>query len=318
MTTPVVSVVIPVYGVEHYIENCLRSLFAQTFRAFEIILVDDESPDASVAIAQALLEAQALPFQILHQKNQGQGAARDNGIRHAAGKYVICVDSDDTVSPIFLEKLCGEAEKSGSRVCFCLFQMTDENSVFQFSDQRAGFQPISRPEMLHRFLCRTLIPILPAMLMRRELLLEKGITAMPGCRFTEDIYYMWLVFSAAEIVSYTTMPLYNYLLRENSTMTASSKERILSGYQALCGLSGDPRFQVDFPGRAYVLPRWVLGALNSTARICTYSDFMDVAKQMDYAAQMRRMKGFPERKGRILALLLRYLPGFYYEIVRRK
>ena len=315
MSSPAISVVIPVYGVEAYIENCIRSVLAQTFRDFEILLVDDGCQDHSIPLAVALLENGDIPFRVIHQENAGQGPARDHGIREAKGDYVICIDSDDTVSPVFLEDLYAAARTHHADVAFCLFQMVNPSQVFEFSQQRSSYNVISRPDMLHRFLCRTLIPILPTMLMRRELLVENGLTTAQGCRFSEDVYFMWLVFSNVAAVVYSTAPLYNYLRRESSTMTASTADRILSGYRAFCGLMDDSRFLSDFPGAELLLPRWVLGALNSSARICDYGTFMDIARQMDYRTHMKKLLRFPERKARILAALLLISTRKYYRVL---
>ena len=318
MSSSAISVVIPVYGVERYIENCIRSVLAQTFRDFEVLLVDDGCRDRSIPLAVALLENGDIPFRVIHQENQGQGPARDHGMREARGEYVICVDSDDTVSPVFLEELYAAARAHRADVAFCLFQMVDEEGIFRFNRQRGVYQTISRPDMLHRFLCRTLVPILPTMLMRRELLLRYGISTAQGCRFSEDVYLMWLVFSRAETITYTSAPLYNYLRRENSTMTASTAERILSGYAAFCELAADARFAPDFPEAGFLLPRWVLGALNSSARICDYETFINIAKHMDYRVHMKRLRRFPERKARVLAGLLLCAPRVYYRLLHRE
>lgn len=312
---PAISVVVPVYGVEKYIEDCIRSVLAQTFRDFEILLVDDGCLDQSIPRAAALLEQGDIPFRVLRQENQGQGPARDHGIREAAGEYVVCIDSDDTVSPVFLESLYHSALSHNADVSFCLFRMVGLDGISAFSDTEPVFQSISQQEMLHRFLCRTLIPILPSMLMRRDFLMKYDLSSVNGCRFSEDIYFMWLVFSNADTIVYSSAPLYNYLRRENSTMTASSTARILTGYSAFCALMKDSRFRAEFPDADLLLPRWVLGALNSSARIYDYATFLEISQQMDYQAKMKQLHRFPEPKARILAGLLLLSPKLYYKIL---
>ena len=315
---PKISVIVPVYGVERYIENCLRSIAAQTFSDFELLLIDDGCKDRSVELAEAYLRTTAMNWRIFHQENAGQGAARDHGIREARGEYVICVDSDDTVAPIFLEDLYTAAQTHHADVAFCLSQMVSEAQSLQFCQQRGVYQSISKAEMLHRFLCRTLVPILPSMLMRRDLIMQNRLSTAQGCRFSEDLYFMWLVFSNAETIVYSAAPLYNYLRRENSTMTASSAERILTGYRAFCALPADPRFHAEFRDAEYLRPRWVLGALNSTARISSYGDFMSVAEQMDYRNYMKALGHFPEWRARMLSRLLLISPRLYYEFLRQR
>ena len=85
---------------------------------------------------------------------------------------------------------------------------------------------------------------------------------------------MWRIFAEAEEVVSIEVPLYYYLFHQNSTMTSSSAERILTGYQAFTALTTDGSFAADFSERPFILPRWVLGALNSTARIAeNYGSF---------------------------------------------
>ena len=315
---PKISVIVPVYGVELYIENCLRSIAAQTFSDFELILVDDGSQDRSIGLAEAYLRSTALTWRIIRQENAGQGIARDHGVREAKGEYVVCVDSDDTVSPVFLEELYTAAQTYHADVAFCLFQMVPEARSLQFTRQKSVYQSISRPEMLHRFLCRTLIPLLPSMLIRRSLLLEHAIHAPAGCRFSEDVYVMWRVFAVAEQISYTSAPLYNYLTRPASTMAASSAGRILTGYTAFHALLHETDFLAGFSERNWILPRWVLGVLNSAARILPYQAFLSVAEQVDYAHCMTALRHFPEWKARLLSQLLLISPKLYYKLLHRR
>lgn len=314
-----ISVIVPVYGVELYIESCLRSIAAQTFSDFELILVDDGCLDRSVELAEAYLRTTALNWRVLHQENAGQGPARDHGIREARGEYVVCIDSDDTVAPCFLQALYEAAFETQSAVVFSGYRMCVPGEDVPAETAHEECAILSRQEVLHRFLCRTLIPILPAMLLRRSFLTEHGIHATAGCRFSEDMYVMWRIFAEAEEVVSIEVPLYYYLFHQNSTMTSSSAERILTGYQAFTALTADGSFAADFSERPFILPRWVLGALNSTARIAeNYDSFFAVAEQMDYLRHMAALRQFPEGKARILSQLLRISPKLYYRLLHRR
>jgi len=98
---PLVSVVIPVYNVEQYIQEALDSALKQTYRNIEIIVVDDGSPDNSVAIIQKRYNDPRL--RIVRQRNRGLAGARNTGIRHASGQYVAFLDSDDFWQPNKIE-----------------------------------------------------------------------------------------------------------------------------------------------------------------------------------------------------------------------
>ena len=89
-----ISVIIPVYNMAYYLEECLDSVLRQTLKEIEIIMIDDGSTDESLAVMKEFQKKYS-NIKILRQANQGAGAARNNGIKHALGKYVAMVDPDD-------------------------------------------------------------------------------------------------------------------------------------------------------------------------------------------------------------------------------
>ncbi|WP_370097275.1 glycosyltransferase family 2 protein [Streptacidiphilus sp. MAP12-20] len=109
------SVVVPVYNVESYLQECLDSIAAQTFDAFECVMVDDGSTDGSAAIAEAFAAADPR-FRLVRQENQGLGAARNTGWRNVAAgaEYLTFVDSDDTLPPDAYERMIESLDKTGS------------------------------------------------------------------------------------------------------------------------------------------------------------------------------------------------------------
>lgn len=108
MGSPKVSVIVPVYGAEHYLGKCVDSLTVQTLSDIEIILVDDGSPDRSGEIADTYAEKDSR-IRVLHKENGGLGSARNAGMKMATGKYLAFLDSDDWVKPVMYEKLYREA-----------------------------------------------------------------------------------------------------------------------------------------------------------------------------------------------------------------
>lgn len=99
---PKISVIVPVYKVEKYIEECIESILAQTLSDIEIILVDDGSPDKSGIICDKYVEKDHR-VKVFHKKNGGVSAARNYGMDHAQGEWLCFVDSDDTIEPTYLE-----------------------------------------------------------------------------------------------------------------------------------------------------------------------------------------------------------------------
>lgn len=112
-----ISLIIPVYNVSKYIERCLKSIIKQTYNHFECILVDDASPDDSIAICERMIAAYEGPirFRILHHEhNRGLSAARNTGIDAATGDYILFIDSDDIISNDCVENLMAPMLKDNS------------------------------------------------------------------------------------------------------------------------------------------------------------------------------------------------------------
>ena len=115
---PEISVIVPVYKAEAYLHACIDSILSQTFSDFELILVDDGSPDNCGAICDDYA-ARDSRVRVIHQKNQGQAAARNHALAAAKGDWVCFVDSDDAVHPQMLERLRQAAAESGAAMSMC-------------------------------------------------------------------------------------------------------------------------------------------------------------------------------------------------------
>lgn len=126
---PEISVIVPVYKVESYLQRCIASILAQTFTSFELILVDDGSPDRCPAICDEYAKKDSR-IHVIHQLNSGVSAARNKGIEWAKAnsdsQWISFVDSDDWVHPLFLEYLLLAAQKYQVPVSCCKFQRVQE------------------------------------------------------------------------------------------------------------------------------------------------------------------------------------------------
>ena len=114
--TPYFSVIVPMYNVQRYIKLCINSILNQTFKDFEIIIVDDASTDNSYKICSELYGKNEKVRIIRHEKNKGPGSSRNTGIKNARGKYIYFVDSDDLIMVDTLEKIHSVAEKTAADV----------------------------------------------------------------------------------------------------------------------------------------------------------------------------------------------------------
>lgn len=121
MEKPVISVIVPVYNVEQYLEKCVNSVIAQTFQAWELILIDDRSPDGSGAICDELA-ARDGRIKVLHKEvNGGTAKARVDGVRLAQGDYIAFLDSDDYLEPNAYEQMYESLVKYGADILECAY-----------------------------------------------------------------------------------------------------------------------------------------------------------------------------------------------------
>lgn len=122
---PLVSIIVPVYKAENCIRRCLASIYEQTFKDFEAVLVDDGSPDRAGSICDEIAN-QDSRFRVIHKNNGGISDARNTGLESARGKYICFLDDDDYISPLFLYNLFNLIE-GGADIAVCQFCKVAEN-----------------------------------------------------------------------------------------------------------------------------------------------------------------------------------------------
>ncbi len=128
-----ISVVVPIYNVEKYLDRCVKSILEQTYTNLEVILVDDESPDNCPAMCEEYAKNDAR-VKVIHQKNKGLSGARNAGIDIAKGEYIAFVDSDDYITNDFIEVLYNACIVTGSEIAQCKYQYVEGNPVDDTKD----------------------------------------------------------------------------------------------------------------------------------------------------------------------------------------
>ena len=134
-TKPRLSVIVPVYKVEPYLQKCIDSILAQTFRDFELILVDDGSPDNCPAICDAAAEKDER-IVVIHRENAGLSAARNAGLSAARGDYIGFVDSDDYIAPEMYQTLYDAMIKNDAQLAVCNYTYVDIGGGYVVSGNR--------------------------------------------------------------------------------------------------------------------------------------------------------------------------------------
>lgn len=216
---PKISVIIPVYNVERYLSRCIESLLIQTYRNFEIILVDDGSTDRCSKICETY--AKKYDFvKVFHKANEGQGAARNFGVKIARGEFISFVDSDDYVNPRYLEILLKGIENSDISVVDFL-KVYNENQIQNIADMDIHMDIYTAENALSQILYQQFHDVAPWGILLPKNIVEKY--PFPEGKLFEDYFVTYKYYLNVRKVSFIRMPLYYYFIRDNSTMSIRDK-----------------------------------------------------------------------------------------------
>ncbi len=147
---PTISVIVPVYKAEKYIESCVRSILAQTYGDFELILVEDGSPDRSGEICDALA-ATDTRIRVIHKENGGAATARNAGLDVAKGDFIAFIDGDDCVHPQYLEFLLALQQKTDADFAMCYYDFFAEEGEWFNGEPQLEYELLNGTEMLANF-----------------------------------------------------------------------------------------------------------------------------------------------------------------------
>lgn len=208
-----ISIIIPIYNVEDYLSACIESIMKQTYNNLEIILVDDGSPDSSPEICDRY-EKIDNRIKVIHQKNKGLSGARNTGINVSKGKYLIFVDSDDTVESSMAEELYKCLKKYNCKMAACNrnYVFEDGTTICKTKDKiNTVFEFDEAIKEMNKFYFFDMSAW--AKIYDRELFAE---IRFPQGKLSEDYFVMYKLIDLAQKVGYTSLPLYNYLQRTSS------------------------------------------------------------------------------------------------------
>lgn len=212
-----ISIIVPVWNVEKYINKCLDSLVHQTLDEIEIIVVNDGSPDNSQTIIDKYVKKYPGKVKSFIKENGGQGSARNYGLSKARGEYVGYVDSDDYVEIDMYKKMYDKAKKSDLDIVICGSNNIVNNEKIIDLDKNY----FSNNNKLNSYFGRMAVW---NKIFRRNLLINNDIQFRNKVWY-EDVDFTIKAISAANKIGYVNEPLYNYLIREGSTMNNSNVDR---------------------------------------------------------------------------------------------
>ena len=218
---PRISVVVPIYNVERYLDDCLHSLSAQTYGDIEVVMVDDGATDGSAAIAERHAERDPR-LRLIRQANHGLGHARNTGARAATGEFLTFADSDDRLPPDALDLLLGALDRTGSDFA--------AGNVHRFTSERTWPAPFLRKTFLRRR-SRTHVSRFRWLLsdrMAQNKLWRRSFWDEQGLRFPEgvlheDIPVVVPAHFQARSVDVVSRPVYLYRIREDGELSITQR-----------------------------------------------------------------------------------------------
>lgn len=309
-----ISVIVPVYRVEKFLPQCIESVLNQTFTDFELILVDDGSPDRCPAICDEAAERDAR-VRVIHQANAGLSAARNAGIEIAHGEWLGFVDSDDYIAPQFYEKLYQTAQRTDADCVMCSVQNVDESGKpIDSALMRMADEVKTGREVLRKIGRDDVTPYLTAWnkLYRRKLF---NTLRYPAGRQNEDVFVFAELFCQVQRAACVAEPLYFYRKRIDSIMNSAVTLRNLDEMWAYVNcfehLQQDNEESILKETEKRVFAK-LTGVYYRVTEEDRYSNKMKQAKKAQWNIAMRLMKqGQLDLRSLARTLLFQALPGVY-------
>lgn len=233
-----ISVVVPIYNVEGYIEECLRSILKQTYKDLEILCIDDCTLDNSMAIVRKYAQKDNRIKIIVHKENRGLGGARNTGIIHAKGEYICFIDSDDYIEPTMLEEMhtaitthdvdavvCGVRRFSGSNT------LAIESGFHYLKNCRSGIYDIQNSKL-------ELINMWPSAWNKLYITnrIRKHQCCFPERLLYEDHFFYYNYFFNIRKFYYVNKPFYCYRAAREGSITSGITGREKEVYKVLHSL----------------------------------------------------------------------------------
>ena len=228
MNNPLISVIIPVYNTEAYVEKCIRSVIGQTYKELEILIVDDGSTDSSGEICDRLATEDDR-IRVFHQKNGGQASARNYALSVSRGEYIGYVDSDDWIAEDMYEVMLNTITQNDCDICVCGRYAVEGDSIRpSFGSEVDSLTVMDRLEAVRRFLTYKSVDSSAWDKLWKRSVLED--VEFPIGYICEDIPFVYNALTKANRVVHCAQSFYYCLHRQGSTSRSKFSERGMGLY----------------------------------------------------------------------------------------
>lgn len=310
-----ISVIVPVYRTEKYLDKCIQSIVVQTHKNLEIILVDDGSPDNCPQMCDEWAKKDER-IKVVHKKNGGLSSARNAGLETSSGSYIGFVDSDDFIEPDMYEILLDDIKKESSQCSACGF-------YYDYLDDKPTMQSAKKykftgKEVLAQYLKDNIRPEMCNKLYSAELIFDSKFDE--SVKYGEDLPFNYEILKKASCVSGVDKCLYHYLQESGNSlttpyMTDGRAESYVITKKIVDDCSGSELYQI-------AVWRHVRSVFALLTRVCKskdksfYNKYFKAYKNEISACYKNIKSGDYSSKQKLAAFLLVNFPGLFYLLAK--
>lgn len=217
---PKLSIIVPVFNAEKYLEKCINSIINQTFKEYELLLIDDNSQDSFFEICKQYEKRDSRIHVFHREENGGIFSARNDGLKYARGSYVTFVDNDDWLDMCMYEKLMNVIEKHNVDFVSCGFKeiVEGENKFHKHKEDGYYTQEEIRNNLIYMLVGEQKISCAVWKSIFKKEIIDKNELYFRKSKVKDDFYFIVEYLLLCNSVEYISGDYYNYLIRENSTI----------------------------------------------------------------------------------------------------
>lgn len=216
-----ISIIIPIYNVSQYLNECIQSVVNQSYKDFECVLIDDGSSDGCEMICDQWAQKDSR-IKVIHQSNQGVSKARNRGIAEAQGEYITFIDSDDWIDPNYLNELFQPIEKYNVDLVVCGLQQQYNNGTFQNYSYKTGIIKIEK-QFTNEFtdINKQFLLFGPVIKLYRKSIIQKhNIHFPPEYTYGEDLLFNYSYLEYVKAIYIVDQCLYHYRIIGSGTLSS--------------------------------------------------------------------------------------------------
>lgn len=294
-STPLVTVVVPVYNVEPYISACIKSIQNQTHENLEILIINDGATDDSIKRVQYLIDTDKR-ISVISQENAGLSAARNTGIDNAHGEYIALVDSDDVIKPNFIKDLLSEAIKNDADIVRGSFRDLDGDIPKGWVADMPATQSINGRTVLDKFLDNSTSFAVWSSLYKTEFLNDNKLRFTPGILLEDGDFTTRAYLKAKTIINISKAD-YEYRIRPGSILTANNNLQKMSDSEAyVIGNFVKMHDKALKPYEQHIIAKAIYAFMRDWTRILAKND-LDITSSRDtYKTALNRIKNVVKQR----------------------